>query len=78
MRTVSLAEAKAHLSQLLDSVAAGEEVTITRHGRAVAKVSAPEQPRQPLPLQRLAELRGKVPAWHEPSSKLVRQLREEE
>jgi prevent-host-death family protein len=78
MRTVSLAEAKAHLSKLLDSVAAGEEITITRHGRAVAKVSAAEQPRQALPLQRLAELRGKVPARQESSSQLLRKLRDEE
>lgn len=33
MRTVSLAEAKAHLSELPDTVEAGEEIIITRHGR---------------------------------------------
>jgi len=36
MVTVNLAQAKAHLSELLDKVEAGEEVIITRHGRAVA------------------------------------------
>lgn len=39
MRTVSLAEAKAHLSELLNSVEAGEEIVVTLHGRAVARVS---------------------------------------
>lgn len=29
-------EAKTHLSQLLDRVAKGEEITITRHGKPVA------------------------------------------
>ncbi|MCM8623362.1 MAG: type II toxin-antitoxin system prevent-host-death family antitoxin [Candidatus Accumulibacter sp.] len=36
MRTVSLAEAKAHLRELLNTVEAGEEFVITRHGRAVS------------------------------------------
>ena len=31
MLTVNLVQAKAHLSQLLDKVEAGEEVIITRH-----------------------------------------------
>lgn len=78
MRTVSLAEAKTHLSELLNTVAAGEEIIITRHGRAVARVSPPEKQKQPLPLKRLAALRDTVPAWTEPSANLVRQLRDAE
>jgi prevent-host-death family protein len=35
MVTVNLVQAKAHLSELLHKVEAGEEVIITRHGRAV-------------------------------------------
>jgi len=38
MRRVALAEAKAQLSALLDAVEAGEEVVITRRGKAVARV----------------------------------------
>ena len=38
MRSVSLAEAKAGLSSLLDAVEAGEEVVITRRGRSVARL----------------------------------------
>lgn len=78
MRTVSLAEAKAHLSELLNSVATGDEIIITRHGRAVARLSPPERPKQPLPLERLAALRKAVPAWSEPSAALLRQLRDDE
>jgi prevent-host-death family protein len=37
---VSAAEAKAHLSELLDRVERGEEIVITRRGRPVARVSA--------------------------------------
>jgi prevent-host-death family protein len=38
MITVGAFEAKTHLSTLLDRVAAGEEVVITKHGRPVARL----------------------------------------
>jgi prevent-host-death family protein len=41
MITVGSFEAKTHLSALLDRVAAGEEVVITRHGKPVARLVAP-------------------------------------
>ena len=78
MRTVSLAEAKTHLSELLNTVEAGEEIVITRHGRAVARLSSPEKQRQAIPFERLATLRNTVPAWTEPSAKLLRQVRDDE
>jgi prevent-host-death family protein len=40
MIVVGAFEAKTHLSSLLDRVAAGEEVTITKHGRPVARLVA--------------------------------------
>ena len=49
MVSVSVAEAKAHLSKLIDKAAAGEEVVITKRGKPVVKLSAAEQPKQPLP-----------------------------
>jgi len=36
--TVGAYEAKTHLSQLLDKVEAGEEITSTKHGAPVAKL----------------------------------------
>jgi prevent-host-death family protein len=42
MAKVSVSEARATLPELLDRVAAGEEVTITRHGKAVAVVVRPD------------------------------------
>ena len=38
MRTVTVADAKAHLSAVLADVAAGEEIVITRRGLAVARI----------------------------------------
>lgn len=39
---MSVSEARAALPEILDRVLAGEEVTITRHGRAVAVVVRPD------------------------------------
>jgi prevent-host-death family protein len=38
MKTVGTFEAKTHLSTLLEQVERGEEVTITKHGKAVARL----------------------------------------
>lgn len=42
MSTVTVSQARATLPELLDRVSAGEEVTITRHGVAVAVVMRPD------------------------------------
>lgn len=39
---VGLFEAKTHLSELVARAQAGERITITRHGRAVAQLVPPE------------------------------------
>ena len=38
MRSVGAFEAKTHLAALLDAVSGGEQITITRHGRPVARL----------------------------------------
>ena len=43
MITVGAFEAKTHLSTLLDRVAGGEEVIITKHGKPVARLVSVEQ-----------------------------------
>lgn len=78
MRAISLAQAKAHLSDLLNTVESGEEVVITRHGRPVARVVPASPLKQPLPLQRLAELRREIPARKTSSAALLRELRDAE
>lgn len=42
MPTMSVSEARASLPEILDRVIAGEEVTITRHGREVAVIVRPD------------------------------------
>ena len=45
MREIQAADAKVHLSQLLDGVERGETVIITRHGRRIARI-VPETDRR--------------------------------
>jgi prevent-host-death family protein len=47
MRTVGAYEAKTHLPRLLEEVAKGETITITKHGVPVAKLVPPDGSRQP-------------------------------
>ncbi len=78
METMNLAHAKAHLSELLNTVEAGEEVVITRHGRPIVRMVPVSPVKQPLPLQQLAELRHQIPAWQSSSAALLRELRDAE
>ena len=75
MGTVTLAEAKTHLSQLLEEIEAGEEIVITRRGIPIARLSAVESPKKPF--RPLADFRRRWPAWRKPSADLVRDLRNE-
>lgn len=76
MGTVTLAEAKTHLSHLLDQVAAGEEVVITRRGHPVAKISPIVEGKRPV--RSLAGFRREMPARSEPSAALIRQMRNDD
>ncbi len=75
MVVINMAQAKAHLSELLDKVEGGEEVVITRHGRPVAHLSPVERPK--VPLRSLADFRSKIPKWSRPSAVLLRENRDE-
>ena len=66
MEKVQLHEAKARLSELVDRAQSGEEVVISRHGRAVAKLVgyAPRGGKR-----KLGILRGKIKfhkGWDDP------------
>ena len=74
MSNVSVAEAKTHLSELLDRVEAGEEVVITRRGTAIARLSSVVPAREPL--VSLAELRSSLPKVTKRSADVVRELRD--
>jgi len=75
MSTVTLVDAKAHLSHLLDQVEAGDEVIITRRGQPVARIIPVEKPKQPV--KSFAEFRSRMPRWHRPSAEMLREMRDE-
>jgi prevent-host-death family protein len=77
MLTFNLVQAKAHLSELLDKVEAGEDVIITRHGRAVAHLHAVSRPKQPLRLDDLAAFRATMPPLRRSSAQSLREARDE-
>jgi len=53
--TVGAYQAKTHLSELLEKVEAGEEITITKHGAPVAKLVPVKK--SATPQQRVAAIR---------------------
>ena len=75
MSTVTVADAKARLSDLLALVEAGEEVVITRRGQPAARLSQVEKPKEAV--KSLAEFRATMPRWRKPSADLLRETREE-
>lgn len=74
MKMVSVATAKAQLSSLLDAAAAGEEITITRHGKPIAKLAAAEPLKKPW--RSFADIRAKFPPWPRASVELIREMRD--
>jgi prevent-host-death family protein len=53
MKSVGAYEAKTHLPQLLDRVASGEEIQITRNGRPVARLV-------PEPAEEITDIRAVI------------------
>lgn len=76
MRVITLADAKAHLSALLDDVAAGQEVVVTRRGRPVARIVAEPGPRKRSASAWVSGLRGFVEAQPMASGSSVVAMRE--
>lgn len=76
MDRVSLAEAKAHLSKLVDRVEAGETIAISRRGKPVARLAPAARARQPIDLAMLESLTGTMPVQSEGAGSFVRSMRD--
>lgn len=76
-KIVSLADAKAHLSELTERAARGETVVITKRGKPVAQVTKPQAPRQPVSLRRLRELTENMPEEAESAGQFMRRQRDD-
>ncbi|MHB8870581.1 MAG: type II toxin-antitoxin system Phd/YefM family antitoxin [Thermoleophilia bacterium] len=78
MRSVSVREARAEIARLLEAVEAGEEVIITRRGDPVARLVGLDPVRShEITFPSRTDLRESLPPSPQPSSRLVRELREE-
>ena len=80
MSTYSLAQAKDHLSRLVDEALSGEPVVITRHGKPVVSLTPSQPAVRPFTaedLERLRRLRESRPSLGVDSVTLVREMRDE-
>jgi prevent-host-death family protein len=69
MQTVSLADAKARLSELVERAAGGETVRITRRGKPVAQITA---------VGALRALTNSMPRQKVPARVFIRKMRDRE
>lgn len=77
MDSVSLADAEARLSELVDRAAAGETVCITKGGKPVAQLTAITRPRKPIDLAALRKLTEDIPRPDEPEGEFIRRMRDD-
>ena len=78
MEEVTVAEAKAHLSELIDRAERGEPVRITRRGKLVARLTGVERRIKPIDLDTLRALTASQPVQSEPARSWLRSVRDEE
>ena len=76
MDTITLADAKAHLSELVDRVEAGDSIDITRRGKPVARLTAAAGPRKRIDVTLLQSLTAAMPFQTEGAVDLVRSMRD--
>lgn len=80
MEAFSVADAKAHLSPILDRVVAGERVTVTRRGRPVATIAPIEadERRPSIDWEAIDRFRQTLPMSKTSAAELVRRMRGED
>jgi prevent-host-death family protein len=78
MKRVSLADAKAHLSRLVEEAAAGAPVCITRRGKAVAQITAVGAPRKRIDVAALRAMTDTMPMQPETARDFIRGMRDED
>ncbi|MER8725657.1 type II toxin-antitoxin system prevent-host-death family antitoxin [Mesorhizobium sp. M0195] len=76
MDAVKLADAKAHLSELIDRVEAGDSIDITRRGKPVARLTAVARPRKRIDAVLLQSLTATMPLQAQAAADLVRSMRD--
>lgn len=78
MSAITLADAKAHLSELVARVEAGDSIDITRRGKPVARLTSVARPRQPIDAASLQALTATMPRQRQSAAELVRSMRDDD
>jgi prevent-host-death family protein len=78
METLSLAEAKARLSELVERAAAGDTVRITRRGKLVAQITSVRALRKRIDAAALRALTDSMAMQQESAGDFVRKMRDRE
>nr|WP_153350003.1 type II toxin-antitoxin system prevent-host-death family antitoxin [Sinorhizobium meliloti] len=73
-----MADAKAHLSELVDRVEAGDSIEITRRGKPVARLTAVARPRKRIDAALLQSLTATMPLQSASAADLVRSMRDDD
>jgi len=76
MSAINLADAKAHLSELVDRVEAGDSIDITRRGKPVARLTSVSRPRKAIDAALLQSLTMTMPPQPQCAADLVRSMRD--
>lgn len=76
MDRVNIAEAKAHLSELIERAEAGETVEIMRRGKPVAKLSPIEPKKQGFDAAALKAFTDTLPFQEQGAGEFIREMRD--
>ncbi len=76
MSAINLADAKAHLSELVDRVEAGDSIDITRRGKPVARLTNVAKPRKRIDRAMLQTLTAAMSPQAPDAADLVRSMRD--
>jgi prevent-host-death family protein len=76
MNAINVADAKAHLSALIDRVEAGDSIDITRRGKPVARLTTVARLRKPIDAGMLEALTSVMPPQKQGAADLVRLMRD--
>ena len=78
METVTLFDAQAHLAELVDRAAAGDDVCITRQGKPVARIVSVASDRKAIDVAALREMILAMPMPTNSADDSLRRMRDEE
>ena len=78
MDAISLADAKAHLSELVDRVEAGDSIDITRRGKPVARLTSAAKPRKRIDASLLQSPTASMEPQPDGAAELVRSMRDDD